>query len=126
MAFVYDEPSRTFGEYLLVPNLTTKECIPPNVDLRAPIVRFRADVGDVPPSAERSALTVNVPVTSALMQSVSGAELAIALARLGGLSFVFCSQPIEEQVAMVRRVKNYKAGFVVSDSNLKPTATLAD
>jgi len=78
------------------------------------------------PDPRRSPLTVNVPITSALMQSVSGADLAIALSRCGGLSFIFGSQAIEEEAAMVRRVKNYKAGFVVSDSNLRPEATLAD
>jgi IMP dehydrogenase len=126
MAFIYDEPSRTFGEYLLIPNLTTKQCLPRNVDLTAPVVRFKAEPSDSPPAPEKSALTINVPVTSALMQSVSGDDLAIALARVGGLSFIFGSQGIEDQAAMVRRVKNYKAGFVVSDSNLRPDATLAD
>ncbi|AUX48221.1 inosine-5-monophosphate dehydrogenase [Sorangium cellulosum] len=126
MAFIYDEPSRTFGEYLLVPNLTTKDCIPANVDLTAPVVRFKADPSARPPDPKQSPLTISVPITSALMQSVSGAELAIALARCGGLSFVYGSQGIEEEAAMVRRVKNYKAGFVVSDSNLRPDATLAD
>ncbi|WP_437675025.1 IMP dehydrogenase [Sorangium sp. So ce131] len=126
MAFIYDEPSRTFGEYLLVPNLTTKDCIPANVDLTAPVVRFKADPSAMPPDPRQSPLTISVPVTSAMMQSVSGAELAIALARCGGLSFVYGSQGIEEEAAMVRRVKNYKAGFVVSDSNLRPDATLAD
>jgi len=125
MAYIYDEPSRTFGEYLLVPNLTTTQCVPANVDLSAPLVRFKADPGStLDPS--QSPLTINVPVTSALMQSVSGADLAIALARCGGLAFVFGSQKIEDEAAMVRRVKNYKAGFVVSDSNLGPEATLAD
>ena len=133
MAFIYDEPSRTFGEYLLVPNLTTKDAVPANVDLVAPVVRFKVDRGsDSPhstqaqPDLRQAALTINVPITSALMQSVSGAELSIALARCGGLSFVFGSQSIEEEAAMVRRVKNYKAGFVVSDSNLKPESSLAD
>jgi IMP dehydrogenase len=129
MAFIYDEPSRTFGEFLLVPNLTTKACVPANVDLTAPVVRFKADAsrtGGTPPNPKQSPLTMAVPVTSALMQSVSGASLAIALARSGGLSFIFGSQGIAEEAAMVRRVKNYKAGFVVSDSNLAPDATLAD
>jgi IMP dehydrogenase len=95
------------------------------VDLSAPVVRFKADPGAaLEPS--QSPLTINVPVTSALMQSVSGVELAIALARCGGLAFIFGSQPIEEEAAMVRRVKNYKAGFVISDSNLGPEASLAD
>jgi IMP dehydrogenase len=126
MAFIYDEPSRTFGEYLLIPNLTTKQTIPSNVDLVAPIARFKADPSDLPPDPRKSQLTVNIPLTSALMQSVSNDTLAIGLARSGGLSFIFCSQPIEEQAAMVRRVKNYKAGFVISDSNLRPDATLKD
>jgi IMP dehydrogenase len=126
MAFIYDEPSRTFGEYLLVPNLTTKDCIPSNVDLTVPLVRFRSEPSEQPPNPKLSPLTINVPVTSALMQSVSGADLAIALARMGGLSFIFGSQRIEDEAAMVRKVKTYKAGFVVSDSNLKPSATLSD
>lgn len=118
MAFIYDEPSRTFGEYLLIPNLTTAESIPSNVSLRTPVVRHKA--------GQTAALSVNVPITSALMQAVSDDKLAIALARCGGLSFVYPSQSIESQAAMVRRVKNHKAGFVVSDSNVHPHATLAD
>jgi len=125
MAYIYDEPSRTFGEYLLVPNLTTKDCVPANVDLTAPLVRFQVPNGaQFDPNA--APLTINVPITSALMQSVSGSELAIALARCGGLSFIYGSQSIDEEAAMVRRVKNYKAGFVISDSNLRPDAKLSD
>ncbi len=60
------------------------------------------------------------------MQAVSDDGLAIALARNGGLSFIFGSQPIEDQAEMVRRVKKFKAGFVVSDSNLRPDSTLQD
>jgi IMP dehydrogenase len=126
MAHIYDLPSRTFGEFLLIPNLTTRDCSPDKVNLLAPLVRFAATPGSGGPDPRLSPLTINVPVTSALMQSVSGEELSIALARCGGLSFVFGSQPIDEQAAMVRRVKTYKAGFVVSDSNLRPIATLAD
>ena len=125
MAFIYDEPSRTFGEYLLIPNLTTKQATPANVDLVAPVVRFKAEPGK-PLDPRKSPLTINIPLTSALMQAVSNDSLAIALARSGGLSFIFGSQGIDEQAAMVRRVKNYKAGFVVSDSNLRPDATLSD
>ncbi len=118
MAFIYDEPSRTFGEYLLIPNLTRKDTVPSNVSLKAPVVRYSR--GHQPP------LTVNVPITSAMMQAVSDDLLAIALARSGGLSFVFPSQSIEAQAAMVRRVKNHKAGFVVSDSNVRPDQTLRE
>jgi IMP dehydrogenase len=118
MAFIYEEPSRTFGEYLLLPNLTRHDNIPGNVSLRTPIVRYGR--------GEAAPLTINVPISSALMQSVSDDHLAIALARCGGITFVFPSQPVESQAEMVRRVKNHKAGFVVSDSNVKPDATLAD
>jgi len=126
MAYIYEEPSRTFGEYLLIPSLTTKESVPANVDLTAPLVRFKADPSDTQFAPTASPLTVNIPITSAMMQSVSGSELAIALARSGGLSFIYGSQSIETEAAMVRRVKNYKAGFVTSDSNLRPEATLTD
>jgi len=118
MAFIYDEPSRTFGEYLLIPNLTTKDAVPSNVSLRTPVARYRN--GTEPP------LCINVPITSALMQAVSDDNLAIALARCGGLSFVYPSQSMESQAEMVRRVKNHKAGFVVSDSNVRPDVTLGE
>ncbi|MDR3288198.1 MAG: IMP dehydrogenase [Peptococcaceae bacterium] len=118
MAYYYNEPSRTFSEYLLVPNLTKKECIPENVSLKTPVVRYKA--------GEKCPLEINVPVASAIMQSVSDATMAIALARSGGISFIFASQAIEKQVEMVEKVKQYKAGFVVSNSNLTPEHTLTD
>lgn len=118
MAFIYEEPSRTFGEYLLIPNLTSQVTIPSNVDMRTPVVRYR--------HGEARPLSMNVPITSALMQAVSDDHLAVALARCGGLSFIYPSQSIESQAEMVRRVKNHKAGFVVSDSNVRPDASLAE
>lgn len=118
MALYYNDPSRTFSEYLLVPNKTTKECSPDNVSLATPLVKFR--------KGEQSALSLNVPLASAVMQSVSNDVLAIELARCGGIAFIFCSQPIEDQAAMVRRVKKFKAGFVASKSNLPADATLRD
>jgi IMP dehydrogenase len=118
MSFIYNEPSRTFSEYLLLPNLSTKECVPDKVSLKTPLVRFA--------EGAKPELSVNIPVASAIMQSVSDHGMAIALARCGGISFVFCSQPIDSQAEMVRKVKKYKAGFVVSDSNLRPDDTLAD
>ncbi|GHV51674.1 inosine 5-monophosphate dehydrogenase [Bacteroidia bacterium] len=72
------------------------------------------------------AIRLNIPFVSAIMQSVSGPELAIELARHGGLSFIFGSQPVESQAEMVRKVKKFKSGFVVSDSNLTPENRLAD
>ena len=117
MALIHDEPSRTFGEYLLIPNLTAKGMISERVDLTTPIARFTA--------SHPARISINVPVTAAMMQSVADDRMAIALARCGGLTFIFGSQTIAAQTEMVRRVKNHKAGFVVSDSNVRPSATLA-
>ena len=114
----YHEPAHTFGEYLLIPNLTERHNIPENVTLKGPLVRFC--------EGSRPALELNIPFASAVMQAVSGPRLAIALARCGGISFIYASQPVEQQVEMVKEVKKFKAGFVVSDSNLRPTNTLKD
>ncbi len=118
MAFIYDEPAHTFSEYLLVPGYSSSECIPANVSLKTPLVKFK--------KGEQAPLTLNIPLVSAIMQSVSDDNMAIALSREGGLSFIYGSQSIESEAAMVARVKSYKAGFVVSDSNLRPDCTLAD
>ena len=119
MAVYYPEPSRTFSEYLLIPGYTSEECIPDNVSLKTPLVKFRK-------GAEECPLSLNIPMTSAIMQSVSDDKLAVALAREGGLSFIFGSQSIESEAAMVKRVKDHKAGFVVSASNVRPDDTLQD
>ena len=119
MAYYYSEPSHTFSEYLLIPGYTSEECIPDNVSLRTPLTKYRKGV-------EEPAISLNIPMVSAIMQSVSNDTLAIALAKEGGISFIFGSQSIESQAAMVAKVKGYKAGFVVSDSNLTPEHTLAD
>ena len=119
MAFYYSEPSHTFSEYLLVPGYTSEECIPSNVSLRTPLCKYRK-------GEEESPITLNIPMVSAIMQSVSDDKLAVALAREGGISFIYGSQSIEDEAAMVARVKAYKAGFVISDSNLRPDDTLAD
>ncbi len=118
MVKIYNEPCRTFSEYLLIPNLTTRDCQPENVSLRTPLVRFSR--------SSEPALHLNIPMVSAIMQSVSDDTMAIALARCGGLSFIFSSQPVASQAEMVRRVKNFKAGFVESTTNLRPDQTLAD
>ncbi len=118
MAHYCDQPSRTFSEYLLIPGYTDENCIPQNVDLRTPLVKFR--------QGETSAITLNIPLTSAIMQSVSNDTMAIALAKEGGLSFIYGAQTPENQAEMVRRVKKYKAGYVISDSNVRPDDTLAD
>lgn len=118
MAYFFSEPSHTFSEYLLVPGYSSSQCVPANVSLKTPVVRFK--------KGEECPLTMNVPMVSAVMQAVSGERMGISLAKEGGIAFIFVSQPIGQQADMVRRVKNYKAGFVSSDSNLRVDDTLAD
>ena len=118
MAKLLPDVSHTFDEYLLVPGHTTKKCIPDNVSLCTPLVKYK--------KGEKPSLSMNIPMVSAIMQSVSGNELAVALAAEGGVAFIFGAQPIESQAEMVRKAKSYKAGFVPSDSNIKPDATLKD
>jgi len=119
MAYFYPEPSHTFSEYLLIPGYTSEECVPDRVSLRTPLTKYRK-------GQEEPAISLNIPMISAIMQSVSNDTLAIALAKEGGMSFIFGSQSVESQAAMVAKVKGYKAGFVVSASNLTPNNTLAD
>ena len=118
MATFISEPSRTFNEYLLIPGYSSAECVPANVSLRTPLVKFRR--------GEEPALSLNIPLVSAIMQAVSGDRLAVALATEGGVSFIYGSQSVEDEAAMVKRAKDYKAGFVRSDSNLRPDMTLGE
>ena len=118
MAYFYKEVSHTFSEYLLVPGYSDSKCQPHNVCLKTPLVKFK--------KGEEPRITLNIPLVSAIMQAVSNDTLAIALAIEGGLSFIYGSQSIEDQAKMVKKVKSYKAGFVVSDSNLKPDNILED
>ncbi len=118
MAKFINEPSHTFNEYLLIPGYSSSECVPANVSLKTPLVKFK--------KGEKPTITMNIPMVSAIMQAVSGDELAVALAKEGGVSFIYGSQSIEDQAAMVKRAKDHKAGFVTSDSNVRPDATLAE
>jgi IMP dehydrogenase len=118
MAIICTEPSRTFGEYLIIPGYSSTECIASEVSLKTPAVKFKR--------GENPAISLNLPLVSAIMQSVSDNKMAVALAREGGLSFIYASQSIEAEAEMVAKVKSYKAGYVVSDSNLRGDMTLAD
>jgi IMP dehydrogenase len=118
MANILNDISRTFNEYLLIPGLTTKECTTDRISLKTPLVKYS--------KGNNPEISLNIPFVSAIMQSVSDSKMAIALARNGGLSFIYGSQSIESQVEMVRKVKKFKAGFVVSDANLTPDNTLKD
>ncbi|HAN41998.1 MAG TPA: IMP dehydrogenase, partial [Sphaerochaeta sp.] len=119
MAYYYEELSRTFSEYLLVPGFSSDKCIPQNVSLKTPLVKYRKGVEECP-------LEMNIPMVSAIMQAVSGVKMGEALSKEGGVAFIYGSQPIESEAAMIRKVKHSKSGFVESDSNLKPTDTLND
>ena len=118
MAHFFEEPAHTFGEYLLVPGYSSDKCIPANVSLQTPLVKFK--------NGEEPSIKLNIPMTSAIMQAVSDDNMAIALAKEGGISFIYGSQSISQQTEMVSRVKNYKSGFVSSDSNIKPSTTLGE
>ncbi len=118
MAYFYKDLSRTFSEYLLIPGYSSSECIPSNVSLKTPLVKFR--------KGEEPSLHLNIPMVSAIMQAVSGEKMGEALAREGGVAFIYGSQSADDEAEMVRRVKSFKAGFVASDSNLRPDATLKD
>ena len=118
MAQIINDISRTFNEYLLIPGLTAKDCTPDKISLKTPLIKYR--------KGEEAGISLNVPFVSAIMQAVSDDGMAIALARNGGISFIFGSQSIEDQAEMVRKVKKYKAGLVISDANLTPEHTLAD
>lgn len=118
MAYFYEQTSHTFSEYLLIPGYSSENCIPSNVNLRTPVVKFRKD--------EKPELHMNIPLVSAVMQSVSDDKMAIALAKEGGIAFIYGSQSIEKQAKMVAKVKGHKAGFVPSDSNIRPDQTLQD
>ena len=118
MAVFINEQSHTFNEYLLIPGYSSSKCVPANVTLKTPLVKFK--------KGEEAAITMNIPLVSAIMQSVSGDRLAVALATEGGVSFIYGSQSVEDEAAMVSRAKSYKAGFVKSDSNISPEDTLKD
>lgn len=118
MAKFIQEPSRTFNEYLLIPGYSSSQCVPANVSLKTPLVKFK--------KGEQPSISLNIPLSSAIMQSVSGDRLAVALAKEGGISFIYGAQTIEQEAKMIAKVKAFKAGFVESDSNLSPEATLKD
>ncbi|MCL2077848.1 MAG: IMP dehydrogenase [Oscillospiraceae bacterium] len=117
MANFTENISRTFGEYLLIPGYSSADCTPSNVSLKTPLVKFK--------KGSEPEISLNIPLSSAIMQSVSDDVMAVALAREGGISFIYGSQSVEEQTEMVSRVKSYKAGYVSSDSNLHPDMNLA-
>ncbi len=113
---IYYEPSRTLMEFRLLPGLTTEETLIYNISLRTPMVYSEED---------NPKYYLNIPVAAAAMQSVSGVEMGIELAKLGGTAFIYCSQPVEQQAEMIRKIKRYKAGFVPPET-VKPDTLIRD
>ena len=119
MAYYFNEPSHTFGEYLLVPGYSSSECIPANVSLKTPLVKFKKGQEECP-------LTMNIPLVSAIMQSVSDDKMAIALAKEGGISFIYGSQSVADEAAMVARVKATKQALlpaIPTSARIRPSRT---
>ena len=100
---IITESSRTLMEYRLLPGYTPTDCNPNNISLRTPLVYSENN---------EKKYYLNIPLVSAAMQSVSGDQMGIELAKLGGAAFIFCSQSPESEAKMVRKIKNHKAGFV--------------
>jgi IMP dehydrogenase len=99
----------SFDDILLVP--AESGVLPKETDVRTQLT---------------SKITLNIPLVSAAMDTVSETELAIALAREGGLTIIHKNQPIDRQAEMVRKVKRSEAGMIVDPITLPPTATLGD
>ena len=99
MARYINEPSHTFAEYLFIPGYSSSEHIPANVSLKTPLVRFE--------KGEKSEIEMNIPMVSAIMQSVSGEKLAVALAKEGGVAFIYGSMFFNWHF-----IKTYKKVFV--------------
>lgn len=119
MAYYFSEPSRTFGEYLLVPGLFSSECIP-RLSASKPAGQVPQGRRSLPPDHEHP--------HGFGYHAVRFRRKArhCPLPKQGGVSFIYGSQSVQSEADMVRRVKAYKKGFVTSDSNLPPEATLAD
>ena len=118
MAHFYSEPSHTFSEYLLVPGYTGPDCIPANVSLKTPLVKFRR--------GEESDIVLNIPLLSASMDTVTEYELAIALAREGGLGMIHKNMSIEAQAQQVDKVKRSENGVITNPFHLTPEHKLSD
>ncbi|MDA3812768.1 MAG: IMP dehydrogenase [Candidatus Cloacimonetes bacterium] len=100
---IITESSRTLMEYRLLPGYTPTVCNPSNISLRTPLVYSKNN---------EKKYYLNIPLVSAAMQSVSGDQMGIELAKLGGAAIIFCSQSPDSEAKMVRKIKNHKAGFV--------------
>ncbi|WP_282178029.1 IMP dehydrogenase [Vibrio nereis] len=99
----------TFDDVLLVPAHST--VLPNTADLRTQLTKN---------------ITLNIPMISASMDTVTEARLAIALAQEGGIGFIHKNMSIEQQAAEVRKVKKFEAGVVSDPVTVNPEATIAD
>ena len=110
MAYIFEEPSHTFDEYLLVPGYNGPDCIPANFSLQTPVVRYNKKAG------EKCHLMMNIPMTSAVMQAVSDikpeqtlTELVTAIDKTG-----------HSTVAVTEdRTENEKLVRIITDRNFR-------
>ena len=103
------ETAITFDDVLLIPSYS--EVLPNQVSLKSRI---------------SDKITLNVPIVSAAMDTVTEADLAIAIARVGGLGFIHKNMPIPEQAAQVNRVKRSENGMIADPVTLSKDHTLAE
>ncbi len=103
------ETAITFDDVLLIPSYS--EVLPNQVSLKSRI---------------SDKITLNVPIVSAAMDTVTEADLAIAIARVGGLGFIHKNMPIPEQAAQVNRVKRSENGMIADPITLSKDHTLAE
>ncbi len=114
MAKVLQNPSHSLKEFRILPGYTPTDGNAPNVDLKTRLCRKGSDF-----------IRINTPFLSAAMQAVTGVEMAIALAQLGGIGILPVSQPTDEQCAKVGQVKRFKAGFQTNIVTLSPDQPIA-
>ncbi len=114
MAQVLPSVSHSLKEFRILPGYTPATGSPPDVSLETPLCRK----GD-------RVIMLYTPFLSAAMQAVTGTEMAIALAQLGGIGILPVSQPVEEQCAKISRVKRFKGGFQTNILTLAPEQPLS-
>ncbi|MDI6721550.1 MAG: IMP dehydrogenase [Candidatus Aenigmarchaeota archaeon] len=105
--YVFHKPSRALSEYAVLQGYIERCMKQGEVCISTPLTAYR--------NGNEPAIKLNRPFLSAAMQAITGPKMAIALAQIGGMGVIYCSQPIEKEAEMIKEVKRYKGGFVVPD-----------
>ncbi len=98
----------TFDDVLIKPGLS--DVMPADADIRSRITR---------------SIAVNIPIIASAMDTVTEAEMAIAMAQAGGIGVIHRNLEPEQQAAQVRQVKKFESGMIVNPVTIEPSATLA-